>query len=214
MVHRLEFLIMCSLSLCLLASVSIVAGFQLNPLHPAIQRPARVTIRESSIRAMELVPGDDLEEKMETEQRKKEKTKTDRFEIRFTCNVCEGANAHSISRHAYTRGTVIVVCPSCKSAHLIADNLNWIEDDFRNLEEYMERRGTPVTRVVRGGAAAAATAEAARAAGIPAASGTRVDGREGDIDRLDGITEDMAWRIRQAVRERKAKKAREDEPGE
>ena len=100
------------------------------------------------------------------------------------CNVCEAPNSHSISNHAYAKGTVprpspahappmpclctayappmphprpahvpptprpcpaytiawpprqvLATCPGCQSAHLIADNLNWIEDDFRNLEE-------------------------------------------------------------------------------
>ena len=141
---------------------------------------------------------------------KKPKTKTDRFEVQFTCNVCEGANAHSISRHAYTKGTVIVTCPHCKAAHLIADNLNWIENDFRNLEEFMEKRGTPVSRVVTDSTAVAATAAAvSRAAQAPAKSGSRAEGGGEEIDRLDGITEDMALRIRKAVRDRKRRKAEE-----
>ena len=77
---------------------------------------------------------------------KKPKSKRERFELQFTCNVCDAPNSHSISRHAYSKGTVLVTCPGCQSAHVIADNLNWIEDDFRNIEEYMARRGTPVTR--------------------------------------------------------------------
>merc|ERR1719230_2380770 len=80
----------------------------------------------------------------------KPKTKTDRFELAFTCNVCGGRNSHSISHHAYRKGTVIVTCPGCQATHLVADNLNWIEDDFSNLEEFMEKRGTPVTRVASG----------------------------------------------------------------
>ena len=75
----------------------------------------------------------------------KPKRKRERFELQFTCNVCEAPNSHSISHHAYARGTVLVTCPGCQSAHLIADHLNWIEEDFSNLEEFMERRGTPVT---------------------------------------------------------------------
>ena len=64
----------------------------------------------------------------------KPKRKRERFELQFTCNVCEAPNSHSISNHAYAKGTVLATCPGCQSAHLIADNLNWIEDDFRNLE--------------------------------------------------------------------------------
>ena len=57
----------------------------------------------------------------------KPKSKRDRFELQFTCNVCDGPNSHSISWHAYNKGTVLVTCPGCQSSHLIADNLNWIE---------------------------------------------------------------------------------------
>lgn len=89
------------------------------------------------------------------------KAKTDRFFLQFTCTAtldsgetCGTLNVHSISRHAYRKGTVFVRCPSCNSSHLVADNLNWIGDvgtkdqsAFTNLEEYMEKQGTPVTRL-------------------------------------------------------------------
>ncbi|KAL1510169.1 hypothetical protein AB1Y20_006500 [Prymnesium parvum] len=181
------------------------------PAHIARSRavpPARAAAASACAADLELTPDDDITDALP----KKAKAKTDRFQVQFTCNVCEGANTHSISRHAYTKGTVIATCPGCKSAHLIADNLNWIEDDFRNLEEFMARRGTPVTRVVSGGTAVAATAAAAaRAAQSPAASGSRAEGGGEEIARLEGITEDMALRIRQAVRERKRRKAQEGE---
>ena len=86
------------------------------------------------------------------------KRKTDRFELQFTCNVCDAPNSHSISRHAHAKGTVLVTCPNCNSAHLIADNLNWIEDT-KNLEEYMERQGKPITKLVNDGVAESAAAE-------------------------------------------------------
>ena len=132
------------------------------------------------------------------------KRKRDRFEMQFTCNVCEAPNSHSISRHAYTKGTVLVTCPGCQSSHLIADNLNWIEDDFKNLEEYMAKQGTPVTRVVRDGVAAEAAAVAAPpyeedAAPTPAPA----------FSKLDGISDDQAARIREAVRANK-RRNRED----
>lgn len=83
----------------------------------------------------------------------KQKSKTDRFLVQFTCSstlesgeTCGTPNVHSISKHAYRKGTVIVRCPGCNSSHLIADNLDWIGDvgldeSFKNLEEYMERQG-------------------------------------------------------------------------
>lgn len=138
----------------------------------------------------------------------KPKTKRDRFELMFTCNVCESPNSHSISRHAYTKGTVIVTCPGCKSGHLIADNLNWIEDDFKNLEEAMAKQGKPVSRVVSDGVAATAAANAA----------ALLDDEEQDAEPepatpmsqpIDGISDDQAARIREAVRAQKQKRRRE-----
>ena len=114
------------------------------------------------------------------------KRKTDRFELQFTCNVCDAPNSHSISRHAYAKGTVLVTCPNCNSAHLIADNLNWIEDDFKNLEEYMERQGKPITKLVNDGVAESAAAETAAA----------LDALDGGVD----LDDDGARRRRAARR--------------
>ena len=159
---------------------------------------------------------------------RKPKTKRARFELQFTCNICDGPNSHSISWHAYNKGTVLVTCPGCQSAHLIADNLNWIEDDFRTLEQYMADRGTPVSRLVDDGIAAAAAA----AASVPA-DGEADDAQEEDeedgassneqdievidsrrpwrgtkpgVQPIDGITDEQAARIREAVRKRKRRK--------
>jgi len=130
-------------------------------------------------------------------RQKKPKKKRSRFEIQFTCNVCDGPNAHSISYHAYRKGTVIVTCPTCNSTHLIADNLNWIEDDFRNLEEFMAKRGAPVTRVVNDGVAAAAAADAASL--VDESDEEAADGDETSTP-MEGITDEQAARIREAVR--------------
>ena len=70
----------------------------------------------------------------------------DRFDMQFTCKLCDTRNEHSISRRAYTKGTVIVTCPGCDATHLVADNLNWIEDDFVNLE--FIPRGTDTSPIV------------------------------------------------------------------
>lgn len=146
----------------------------------------------------------------------KPKTKPDRFELRFTCNVCDALNSHSISRHAYTKGTVIVTCPGCNSTHLIADHLNWIEDDFKNLEEAMAKRGVDVKRVVNDGVAASAASAAM-------SSLLEEEGEQGDASeaeppqdeppapsRIDGIDEDQALRIREAVRAAKRRKREQE----
>ena len=159
------------------------------------------------------------------------KRKTDRFELQFTCNVCDAPNSHSISRHAYAKGTVLVTCPSCNSAHMIADNLNWIEDDFKNLEEYMERQGKPITKLVNDGVAESAAAEtaaaldaldggvdlddddAAEAEGGAAPADPRRPwaGSMPGVEPLDGIDDEQARRIRDAVRKNKRRQRGADE---
>ena len=119
---------------------------------------------------------------------------------------------------------MLVTCPGCQATHLIADNLNWIEDDFRNLEDYMAKRGTPVTRVVTDGVAAEAAARAASAEGGVEPDEASDDDGSGESDPvvvdkrrpwagtkpavppLEGITDEQARRIREAVRERKRRK--------
>jgi protein import protein ZIM17 len=156
-------------------------------------------------------------------EQRQPKTKRARFELQFTCNVCNGPNSHSISWHAYNKGTVLATCPGCQSSHLIADHLNWIEDDFQNLEQYMAERGTPVDRVVDDGVAAAAAAESAsfHAAGdedansddntealgepeVQVADPRRPwRGSKPELKPVEGITEEQARRIREAVRKQK-----------
>ena len=139
----------------------------------------------------------------------KPKRKRDRFALQFTCNICEGANTHSISKHAYTKGTVIVTCPHCNSTHLIADNLNWIEDDFKNLEDFMAKRGTPVTRVVNDGVAASAAAAAA--ALLPEDEDDDTQIARPTAKPIDGISEEQAARIREAIQA--SKRRRREEQG-
>lgn len=137
---------------------------------------------------------------------KKAKSKTDRFELQFTCNKCETRNVHSISRLAYGKGTVIATCPGCGVAHLLADNLNWIEDDFKNLKEAMAKRGTPVTDLrVDANLERAARSQAA-AAGVDMPTWNGQPRTEAPPSRIDGISEEQAERIREAVRSNKRRR--------
>eukprot|EP00658_Telonema_sp_P-2_P057663 TRINITY_DN46093_c0_g1_i1.p1 TRINITY_DN46093_c0_g1~~TRINITY_DN46093_c0_g1_i1.p1 ORF type:complete len:151 (+),score=41.73 TRINITY_DN46093_c0_g1_i1:196-648(+) len=53
----------------------------------------------------------------------------------FTCSVCETRTAKRFTKHAYTKGIVLVQCPGCTSRHLLADNLGWFEDnEAKNIE--------------------------------------------------------------------------------
>ena len=74
-----------------------------------------------------------------------------RMLIGFTCKVCEARSHRTMSRHAYTKGIVLVECPGCSSRHLIADNLGWFEQrgEARTVEEILAARGESVRRVWR-----------------------------------------------------------------
>ena len=156
---------------------------------------------------------------------KKPKTKRERFELQFTCNVCDGPNSHSISWHAYTKGTVLVTCPGCQASHLIADHLSWIEDDFRTLEQYMADRGTPVSRLVTDGAAAAAASaaaseieersedyeEEAEENGVAPDPRRPWAGTKPALKPIAGINDEQAKRIKDAVRKRKTQSRRQQD---
>ncbi len=71
---------------------------------------------------------------------------SERFELQYTCNICETRNSHKVSRMAYRNGIVIAVCKGCMAKHLIADNLGWTKylggfNGDKNIEEFMETMG-------------------------------------------------------------------------
>ncbi|VDM02746.1 unnamed protein product [Schistocephalus solidus] len=48
--------------------------------------------------------------------------------IEFTCNKCKSRSKKYFSKLAYTKGLIIIRCPSCQALHLIADNIGWIKE--------------------------------------------------------------------------------------
>eukprot|EP01038_Epipyxis_sp_PR26KG_P006966 gene6966-9522_t len=59
----------------------------------------------------------------------------------YTCKICETRSLKKISKHSYEKGVVVVRCASCKSLHLIADNMGIFEDPGWNIEKHLAETG-------------------------------------------------------------------------
>lgn len=72
-----------------------------------------------------------------------------KFELQYTCKICDTRNCHKVSRIAYNKGVVIATCKGCMSQHLISDNLGYTQQFDGNLEDYFAEQGSEesVTRV-------------------------------------------------------------------
>lgn len=91
-----------------------------------------------------------LDEKSKPEEIKKRKLGdfTPRLALLYKCKVCGTRNNHTFSKKSYEEGVVIVKCCSCKSNHLIADNLGWFKDvNKRNIEEILAAKGEEVKKI-------------------------------------------------------------------
>ncbi|KAG5476949.1 hypothetical protein LSCM1_05282 [Leishmania martiniquensis] len=65
----------------------------------------------------------------------------------FTCSPCDYRMVKRFSKHAYTKGIVIVECPNCRAKHLLADNLGWMEDTAVNIEDILKAKGESFIRI-------------------------------------------------------------------
>ena len=70
----------------------------------------------------------------------------DKFELQYTCKICDHRNSVRVSRIAYRNGVVICVCKGCSAKHLIADNLGWHNyiggfEGEPDIEQYLASRG-------------------------------------------------------------------------
>ncbi|RNF12636.1 zf-DNL-domain-containing protein [Trypanosoma rangeli] len=74
-------------------------------------------------------------------------TKSGDMVAAFTCGRCEHRTVKKFSRHAYTKGIVIVQCPSCEVRHLLADNLGWFVDEAKNIEDLLREKGEAFVRI-------------------------------------------------------------------
>ena len=75
--------------------------------------------------------------------------KKDAMIIGFTCNCCSHRQFKQMSKVAYSKGVVIIICDGCNVKHLISDNLGWF-DTLKvegTIEQIMERKGLKVDKL-------------------------------------------------------------------
>ncbi|KAI9652121.1 MAG: aspartate--tRNA ligase dps1 [Trizodia sp. TS-e1964] len=70
--------------------------------------------------------------------------------ISFTCKPCSKRSTHRISKQGYSRGSILITCPSCQRRHLIADHLKIFGHQPTNIETIMQQKGELVKRGVFG----------------------------------------------------------------
>ena len=75
--------------------------------------------------------------------------KKDSMIIGFTCNCCSHRQFKQMSKVAYSKGVVIIICDGCNVKHLISDNLGWFDTlKFEGtIEQIMERKGLKVDKL-------------------------------------------------------------------
>merc|ERR1711928_182473 len=70
-----------------------------------------------------------------------------KYQIHYTCCVCDTRSIKTISQQAYKEGVVLVQCDGCEKYHLIADNLGWFSDTRVNIEDIIAEKGGNVVKV-------------------------------------------------------------------
>ncbi|KAL8651663.1 MAG: hypothetical protein Q9210_003132 [Variospora velana] len=68
------------------------------------------------------------------------------YQLTFTCKPCTHRSTHTISKHGYEKGTVLVACPECKNRHLVSDHLKIFSDKRITLEDIMREKGELLRR--------------------------------------------------------------------
>lgn len=108
--------------------------------------PACSTPKVQSPRSFSTTTAKFNEIQLNTDQKKYD----GKFQLMFTCKKCNSRNNKLISKQAYYKGVIIVICDGCENKHLIADNLNWFTDmnGKKNIEDIMAEKGETVQKIM------------------------------------------------------------------
>uniref|UniRef100_A0A0R3WZA4 RING-type domain-containing protein n=1 Tax=Hydatigena taeniaeformis TaxID=6205 RepID=A0A0R3WZA4_HYDTA len=122
--------------ICPMCNADIFASPQFCPVRLSTARPP-LRVNPGCDLVYESANAEPINQPAKTHQEASNETKNSiltprlpgkHMSITFTCNVCKTRTQKFFSKLAYTRGLVIIRCPSCQSLHLIADNLGWIKE--------------------------------------------------------------------------------------
>ncbi|KAL8981559.1 MAG: hypothetical protein Q9177_005531 [Variospora cf. flavescens] len=78
--------------------------------------------------------------------RQRQQQQPPQYQLTFTCKPCTHRSTHTISKHGYEKGTVLVACPECKNRHLVSDHLKIFSDKRITLEDIMREKGELLRR--------------------------------------------------------------------
>ncbi|KAL3419287.1 DNL zinc finger domain containing protein [Phlyctema vagabunda] len=87
------------------------------------------------------ISGDDQLQKPPQFPWKKPRAATPSYELSITCTPCGTRSTHSVSKHGYHLGSVLITCPSCRNRHVISDHLRIFGDRDLTIEDLMKEQG-------------------------------------------------------------------------
>ncbi|VDN16713.1 unnamed protein product [Dibothriocephalus latus] len=113
--------------------IARLSSLPMRRIVPTNPRPSALALPSFSRHASSKPPGDLIFEgppgaALESLEAESVVGSDKNMSIEFTCNKCKHRTKKYFSRQAYTKGLVIIRCPSCQALHLIADNIGWIKE--------------------------------------------------------------------------------------